>query len=213
MKTRNPSLGRRAAEALFARKPKPDSDDLRDEDLADVFLDVDLLPGDVRIGDAQGDPTASKTGRDMLATAWGVVWVAPVDRLFYSVRLPRGWWIKALMNSSFWFSLIDAQGNVRGEIFDRTCVGETEAWLVPLPRYHVEVVFSDDATEAVRYLVRDRELRRVLHQTAWVQAEALGVRMTAENAARIWMRDRFPKYADPLAYWSPTASAPAADPA
>ena len=209
MKTRNPSLGRRAAEALFAPKPTDPTAD----DLADASLYIDLLPGDVRIGDAKGDAAASKTARDSLATAWGVVWVAPVDRLFYSVRLPRGWWIKPLMNSSFWFSLIDAQGNVRGEIFDRTCVGEMAAWLVPLPRYHIEVVFSDDASEAVRYLVRDRELRRVLHQTAWVQAEALAVRLSVESAARIWLRDRYPDHADPLAYWSPIAPAPAATPA
>lgn len=210
MKTRNPSLGRRAAEALFASKAtEPTADNL-----ADASIYVDRLPVDVRIGDAlHGDMIASRTARDALATAWGVVWVAPVDRLFYSVRLPRGWWIKPLMNSSFWFSLIDVQGSVRGEIFDRTCVGETEAWLVPLPRYHVEVVYSDDASEAVRFLVRDRELRRVLHQTTWVQAEEMSVRLAVESGAREWLLSRLPNCSDPLAYWAPTAPAPAADPA
>jgi hypothetical protein len=128
--------------------------------------------------------------------AVGIEFGAPTDKLFREASLPPGW-KKVPTDHDMYTDLVDEFGRKRGSIFYKAAFYDRRAEL--RPGRCVNVVTLEDGvvgvarqTKAGPVTLFRTDERAALNAIALHESYAL---------ADKWMRENYPNFADPLAYW------------
>jgi hypothetical protein len=126
------------------------------------------------------------------------------DPLFRYVKFPEGWTKRPAPDHSMWSYVYDERGCERLSVFYKAAFYDRKAHTHVTPRYTVDYIDVTDRTN-VGHQVVDRATDKVLFGSAdgpkeegepdWKTANRNQDRCTA------WLKDNFPEYQDPFAYW------------
>jgi hypothetical protein len=162
-----------------------------------------VKPGLERIGFVFGEPL---TGQ---------------DSIFIQCKLPPGWTKKAT-DHSMWSDLLDEKGRKRASIFFKGAFYDYDAHISFICRYGVRAMYCDENGVKVGALEATHKLLRIEDQSTepptivaqdvplanpqWDKdREEARKRETALETAGIaleaQLKDQYPEYRDPLAYW------------
>lgn len=128
--------------------------------------------------------------------------------VFYEVKLPEGWQIKAT-ERSLWSNLLDDKGAVRGSIFYKSSFGYTEAFWRLHNRYYTTSKYVDSTGAEVSYdehthkvaVVVDAKTNGIAHKEPATLRRDWDAENEADAAALAWLTKTFPDHKDPIAYW------------
>lgn len=125
--------------------------------------------------------------------------------LFVRVALPPGWKIVPT-DHDMWSSLVDTNGCERAGIFYKAAFYDRNAHVSFTPRYSVQVKYNDELGIRIVYVL-DRQTK---------DQHAIGECSTNPDAYRdydrlctegeAWLKETYPEYRDPFAYWINEAS-------
>jgi len=153
--------------------------------------------------------------REALVQA-GVVFGEPYkdDSVFLRATVPAGW-KKVPSSHSMWSDLVDAEGRKRAAIFYKASFHDRSAHMVALTRFTIEVEYLDTGARPATGRAHVVDVfygeKRVVHSTNWQSDRVVvlpnGVECreyeNARGMAEEWLRDRYPSWRDPRAYWDP----------
>lgn len=135
------------------------------------------------------------------------------DDIFCHAELPPGW-TKRPTEHSMWSELLDDKGRVRAQIFYKAAFYDRNAHIHPERRFstRTEFVKEDDYNGPCYAAVLDgkKEIFRSQvsepgpmppygEETAWTRYQEAKDR--PRNEARAWLKEHYPKFDDPTAYW------------
>lgn len=141
-----------------------------------------------------------------------------ISDLFISVQFPDGW-TKVPTEHSMWSDLVDDKGRVRGHIFYKAAFYDQRAHInslkcrysavfMPEDRYLTEITYEDRDRGKWAGMVIDYSQSKdgvIIWQTGWHKFEINEKQWSIEKEllaeAHIWLRENYPNYDDPLAYW------------
>ena len=148
----------------------------------------------------------------------GIEVIGEHDDLFYNVKLPAGWQIKAT-GHSMWNELRDDKGRLRAEFFYKAAFYDRDAFIHFRCRYKVKVehIAPDDADwdtwEASDFqgVILDGE--KVIRETELVPApekkngrrlfdEEDSIKRRLRRQLEDYMQKNYPEYKDVNAYWN-----------
>lgn len=134
----------------------------------------------------------------------GFVFGDVIDRLFLKATLPPGWTREGTSHSMH-SNILDAQGRRRVGIFYKAAFYDQRADASLVCRYKVETLYPQYAKDAglkdgqVAVAVRDGGT--VIHKLAPVGERDWDTQQRDCAEALRWLKERFPNFADPTAYW------------
>lgn len=134
------------------------------------------------------------------------------DPLFVQVVLPDGWKLQAT-DHDMWSDLVDASGAKRAAIFYKAAFYDREAFIRPNRRYEVRQEYRDGITW-IKWVVLDTKTGTNVFEREWFHDEFPGHEASKEVkdayyaardaeavAATDWIKEHYPQWEDPLAYW------------
>lgn len=139
--------------------------------------------------------------RDALEAA-GVVFGAPypTDPLFCPVTLPKGW-KKQATDHAMHSKLLDDKGRVRASIFYKAASYDRRADMFATKRYSIDVYApvegEEKLSERTRVVAKDGDI--VIQEFG--EATGYKDREVVRELAVAWMKEHFPKWESPAAYW------------
>lgn len=132
------------------------------------------------------------------------------DDLFVEVQFPSGWRKRPTVHA-MWSDLVDNQGRVRGGIFYKAAFYDQRAHINLLTRYRVDSYVEVDVPDR-RCQVQVTDLAKVVGVD--IKSGAVFIAGTyAANAkdwkeqdqltakAKAWLKEHYPDWANPEAYW------------
>lgn len=138
----------------------------------------------------------------------GIVFGEDADDLFVHVTLPDGW-KKEATDHSMWSKLLDEKGRERASIFYKAAFYDRSAHMFPRKRFSVSSFVETDADGRIAEdgdgshwstYVTDCGKAITLMGT---REREYGLRIVDEHEAKAiaWLKENYPDYQNPLAYW------------
>lgn len=141
----------------------------------------------------------------------GIEIIDEYDDLFWNVRLPEGWEIKAT-NHTMWNELIDNKGRKRASFFYKAAFYDRNAFINFETRFHLNVTHTADPSEDydiwkksdLQGTIKDGDI--IIAQTRCVPATE-DYREEDKIEKELWaeletfMKDHWPEYENVHAYW------------
>lgn len=181
------------------------------------------IPGGIERQEKQGQITESfretlpidgtiksRRGEDNKAQfeSVGFVFGAPADDLFVNVKFPEGW-KKVPTEHSMWTDIVDHKGRKRGAIFYKAAFYDRSAHCHLTRRFDVTQTYGDGTTNETAYIAdacgevnqRIEGLKRPDYNDR-AEAQRRNAAMDeAKTKLRAWLKENFPNYESPTAYW------------
>lgn len=173
--------------------------------------DINLLaastPGGIERQEAEGQQsfvasqTLPKECPKQELEALGFNFLSESDDIFVNVQFPEGWSIKPT-DHSMWNDLIDSKGRKRGSIFYKAAFYDRSAHMSLDRRYSYRPDY--DVKDGVQYVVTDCD--EVIFRTRKIECEQYSdeywdADKTCEEAVKVWIDGKFPKWENSSAYW------------
>lgn len=140
----------------------------------------------------------------------GFVFGEDADDLFVNCVSPEGWSIRAT-DHSMHSELLDPQGRVRGSIFYKAAFYDRRAHMSlktrytagcsPEDGYRTEISFAEREAGKWAGTVIDSANGEIVWKTEWEIHPDYQRQNALSSLAVEWMRENYPEYKDPLAYW------------
>lgn len=147
---------------------------------------------------------------------WGIKIgnVVEGDDIWVEAELPEGWKIQAT-DHSMWSELVDDQGRKRAGIFYKAAFYDRSSHIRPDRRYqaHVESVNDNEYGLEADRMVVIKDGGHEIHRfgpfvskpepegATYAQRKEWCAYDMAEEAAKEYMKEHYPDYEDPAAYW------------
>ena len=145
--------------------------------------------------------------------AMGIVFGEPVDDLFISATLPKGW-SKRRTGHNMWSDLVDDQGRKRGAIFYKGAFWDRAAHMGACRRFSLTTEY-DDENERTRKVAMDCETvvcfgpwlsdadkRATYDDTTRTREENKAIRDNGHAECLAYLDNDWPDWQSDLAYWS-----------
>lgn len=133
------------------------------------------------------------------------------DDLFVNVTMPTGWSKRAFGDHAMWSDLLDDRGRKRGAIFYKAAFYDRRAFLRLESRYSISrydacapngtPVTAEAAAHAGHYRMAIMDNGAAIHVVGVRARDDYDLSKEHESEARAWLRQRFPNWEDPTAYW------------
>lgn len=125
---------------------------------------------------------------------------ADIDQLFVHATLPAGWKIVADKDDAMHSDLLDSAGCVRAGVFYKAAFYDRRADIRFNPRYMLTHDYSDSGK--VSTSIQDNKIGEVVVTLGSAERRDFKTTVKLEEEAEAWLNEHYPKWKDPLAYWS-----------
>jgi hypothetical protein len=161
------------------------------------FNETDILPKEVR----------GVTREQLIGL--GFVFGEDYDDIFVKAQLPPGW-SKRATSHSMHTDLLDEKGRARGGVFYKAAFYDRHADMQLNQRFYVRTEYPQDGT--VRVFAHDASINAPAKDFGSVpeidnavtreqNLERLRQKDELLEEAELWLKDNYPDYRNPLAYW------------
>lgn len=133
-----------------------------------------------------------------LELAWGIKYGDVFDDLFVNVTLPKGWLIEAT-DHAMHSKILDANGAIRANIFYKAAFYDRRADISLQNRFRIEDTYGKTETSTD---VRDYKADTIIRTFGAAPSRDYDARNANHLAAEEWLKETYPDFANPLAYWS-----------
>ena len=141
----------------------------------------------------------------------GVVFGEPVDDIFVKVTLPEGW-SREGTSHSMWSYIVDAKGRRRIAVFYKGAFYDRKAHMRLDPRFNLNTESENpdpdvwDSPSRVVVVdsgrpVSDEVKATTVYATAFVAHDDYRAKEKLRDECYTWLKERYPLYLDPTAYW------------
>lgn len=188
------------ANAIVASTPGGIEQQEKQGQIEQSFLETLPLDGTIK----------PRHGQDMrpLWESLGFVFGKPADDLFVNVKFPEGWQKKPA-DHSMWTYIVDEKGRKRGGVFYKAAFYDRSAHCSLDRRFQVtqtygegdnEAAYIEDASgevnQRIEGLCRVRPgMEREDMMACYAKMDAAKAKLTA------WLKENYPDYESPIAYW------------
>lgn len=177
---------------------------------------VAQIPGGIERQEAKGQQDSNAQRTLPIKMDWGALEKLGFkrgeadDNLFLKVEFPLNW-NKLGTNHSLWSYLIDDRGRIRGDLFYKAAFYDRAARGTLRRRYSIGPEYPKQGRgDRVAMAVEDQEFLydaakgeepKVIHRIP-VTGQGFEADDKADAEIRAWMKEHYPEWEDPLAYWS-----------
>lgn len=122
------------------------------------------------------------------------------NELFIKVKFPAGW-KKVPTDHSMWTDLVDDRGRKRGGLFYKAAFYDRHAHLSLTRRFSTGIDYTDKMSNEEKYICCIFDQGVAVHIVGTAGKQDWTAQDKLDKDAKEWLRENYPNWEDPTAYW------------